>query len=253
MTRKISKGPGKQSRKGRIEAFGFREGQILNDKYEVLSFLGSGWEGEVYLIKERRSGIERAAKCFFPQRNPANKTAIRYARKLHLLRDCPFVIQYASDEQFEYDGITVTMLLSEYVEGEILSSFIARQRGGRLSPFQALHLLYALVTGIEPIHHLGEYHGDLHAENVIVRRYGLGFDLKVLDFIHHDSPKRENMQDDICKLVHIFYESLGGQKHYAKQPREIKEICCGLKRGIVLKKFPRVSALRAHLESMRWS
>ena len=32
--------------------FAFEEGMILARKYEVLSFLGSGWEGEVYLVRE---------------------------------------------------------------------------------------------------------------------------------------------------------------------------------------------------------
>ena len=55
-----------------------------------------------------------------------------------------------------------------------------RQRGRRLSPFEALHLLHALVRGVEEIHAVGEYHGDLHSDNIIVRRRGLGFEVKVV-------------------------------------------------------------------------
>ena len=70
-------------------------------------------------------------------------------------------------------------MLSDFVEGELLSKFLKRQRGGRLSPFQGIHLLHALASGIECIHSLGEYHGDLHTENIIVTRFGLGFERTV--------------------------------------------------------------------------
>jgi hypothetical protein len=85
-----------------------------------------------------------------------------------------------------------------------------------------------------------------------VNRYGLRFDLKILDMFHWSAPKRENMQDDICDLVRIFYDALGGAKRYGKQPKEVKQICCGLKRGLILDKFPTVSSLRQHLETMEW-
>lgn len=228
-------------------------GRVIARRYEVVSLLGAGWEGEVYKVRERGSGIERAAKLFFPQRNPKNRTARRYANKLHKLRDCPIVIQYLMEEFLTVKGVEVTALISEFVEGQMLSEFLRRQRGARLNPFQAAHLLHSLTIGLESIHRQREYHGDLHAENIIVRRYGLKFELKVLDFIHHSAPKRENIQDDICDLVKIFYDSLGGQRFYAKQPPEVKEICCGLRRSLILKKFPRVSQLRSHLETMEWS
>ena len=70
-----------------IDTFNLSEGRILARKYEVISHLGSGWEGEVYKIRERNTGIERAAKLFFPHRNIRNKTSKFYAKKLHQLRE----------------------------------------------------------------------------------------------------------------------------------------------------------------------
>ena len=163
------------------------------------------------------------------------------------------VIQYVTEESLTFHGLAVTVLISEYVEGEVLGEFVRRQPGRCLPPFAALHLLDAIVRGLEPIHRLSEYHGDLHADNVIVCHHGLGFGLKVLDFIHHDSPKRENIQDDIYDSVKLFYNALGGSRTYKNQPAEVKEICCGLRRAAILKRFPRVSRLRTHLETMKWS
>lgn len=235
-----------------IETFDLRPGDVLVGKYEVVSRLGRGWEGEVYLVSELATGIERAAKFFFPRRNPNNRTLNYYARKLHQLRHCPILIQYHTQETMDYEGTPVTFVVSEYVEGEPLSDFLARQPGKRLDPFQAFHLLHALAAGIESIHHLREYHGDLHTDNIIVRRAGLGFDVKLLDLYRWKAPRRVNIQDDVCDLVRIFYDAVGGKARYSKQPPEVKSICCGLKRTLILQKFNTAGQLRQKLETMPW-
>ena len=236
-----------------INSFDLQPGRILARKYEVIELLGAGWEGEVYLIREVATGIERTAKIFFPQRNLKDKSVVFYAKKLHALHHCPVTIQYSSQETIIFRNTPITMLISEYVEGELLSHFIKRQPGKRLSPFTALHLLHSLATGMECIHNSGEYHGDLHCENIIVQRYGLRFDLKLLDMINFGTPKKENLRDDTIDMIHIFYQALGGAQHYSKQPAEIKAICCGLKRSLILKKFKNATQLRQYIETMQWS
>lgn len=242
----------KRAINARVDSFDLAPGRIIGRKYEVLERLGTGWEGEVYKIVEVSTGIERAAKLFYPQRNRRDRAAKLYARKLHKLRHCPIIIQYHTREEFIYRRIPITVLISEYVEGERLSEFVRRQPGHRLQPFPAVHLLYALVKGMEQVHHAREYHGDLHTENVIINRYGLGFDLKLLDLYEWAAPRRENIQTDILDLVRIFYDVLGGARHYSRQPANVKAICSGLRQQLILKKFPTTSRLREHLESMRW-
>ncbi|MFP5505438.1 MAG: protein kinase, partial [Gammaproteobacteria bacterium] len=200
----------------------------------------------------RATGIDRAAKFFFPHRNPRDRTATFYACKLHKLRHCPIVIQYHTQETILYRGVPISFLVSDFVEGDLLSEFLSKQPGKRLSAFQGLHLLHALASGIECIHQMREYHGDLHAENIIVQRYGIGFDLKLLDLFHWGAPKKENIHDDVVDLIRIFYDAIGGKKHYARQPRQIKAICCGLKRTLILKKFRSAGQLREYLENIEW-
>jgi len=50
----------------------------------------------------------------------------------------------------------------------------------------------------------------------------------------------------------VFYEALGGQKHYARQPEEVKAIICGLKSSLILKKFKTAGQLRDYIEHMQW-
>lgn len=236
-----------------IKSFDFEPGRILARKYEVVRKIGQGWEGEVYLIRERETGIDRAAKFFYPCRNQKNLVLKRYAKKLDCLRQCPIVIHYYTQEQITFRRWPVNFLVSEYVEGEQLESFLAKLPGSRLSPFQGLHLLYNLAKGIEQIHAKREYHGDLHSQNIIVQRYGLSFDLKLIDLFHWSHPRPENIRDDVVDMVKIFYESLGGAKYYAKQPDAVKSICCGLKKNLILKKFKNAQKLREHLETMKWN
>lgn len=239
--------------KNLISEFNLTPGRVLAKKFEIVHLLGAGWEGEVYLIKEVATGIERTAKLFFPHRNIKDKSAQFYAMKLHKLRHCPIVIQYSTQDTIIFRNNPVTVLISEYVEGELLRDFILRQPGKRLTAFQSLHLLHSLAVGMECIHSMREYHGDLHSENIIVQRFGLSFDLKLVDMFNSGSPKKQNIHDDTVDMIHIFYEALGGAKHYAKQPQEVKKIVNGLKRTLILKKFRSAGQLRQYLETMEWS
>jgi len=237
----------------RIRTFDLGPGDLLADKYRVQERLGRGWEGEVYLVRELGTGVERSAKLFFPHRNTGGRTARYNARKLHKLRHCPILIQYHTQEAVEHAGQTVTVLVSEYVEGELLTTFLKRQPGGRLDSFQALHLLHAMASGVEDIHISGEYHGDLHASNVIVSRRGLGFEVKLVDLFPRGRASAGAVQDDVCDLVRLLYDCGGGQRTYKRQPPEFKEICCGLKRSLITRKFRTAGELRWHLETMSWS
>jgi len=237
----------------RIDAFDFPPGKVLRNHYEIVTHLGAGWEGEVYLVRELGTGIERTAKFFFPHRNERDKASLFYAKKLHKLRHCPIVIQYYAQDKIIYRGVPITFLISEFVEGELLSNFLERQPGRHLNPFQAVHLLHALAEGIQSIHQLGEYHGDLHSDNIIVQRYGLGFDLKLVDMFHWGASTAQHIHDDVINLIRLFYDALGGAKHYPRQPKVVKEICCGLKRSLILRKFRSAGQLRRYLETMQWS
>jgi hypothetical protein len=67
------------------------------------------------------------------------------------------------------------------------------------------------------------------------------------------SPTRENRRHDVVEAIRVFYEALGGQRHYARQPDVVKAICCGMKRSLILKKFRGAGGLRYHLETLEWN
>lgn len=235
----------------RIESFDFPKGKILQREYEIIEFLGKGWEGEVYLIREISTGIEKVVKFFYPHRNLKCKASKYYARKMHKLRNCDIIIQYHNQGVTNWKGESIVYLISEFIEGSRLTEFVERHPGKRLNYFMGLHFLYALAKGMECVHRMGEYHGDLHQDNIIIQRSGLGFELKLVDLYHLGSA-REHIKEDVTDMIKLFYDILGGEKHYPNHPPEIKDICCGLKHSLILKKFRTAGQLRQYIENMEW-
>ncbi|MEM1262957.1 MAG: serine/threonine protein kinase [Pseudomonadota bacterium] len=235
-----------------MSTFELKAGRILGRRYEVIDLLGAGWEGEVYLVRERFTDIERAVKLFYPERNPKNRVATNYAKKLHRLRECEALIQYLSQEIIRLRGQDVTMLVSEYVEGKMCSAYVDQLPGKRMPEFEALHLTYALASAVAPMHRLREYHGDLHGDNIMVLRRGLRFDIKLLDVFNLGHASKRNIHTDVCDIVRLFYDVLGGRPRYARQRPEIKQVICGLKRSLITRKFPSAEHLKLHLENIVW-
>lgn len=208
-----------------------------------------GWEGEVYRVTEQTTGATRAIKLFHPQRNLQDKRLRRYAQKLEKLRHCSIVMQYHHSEPVRVAGEQRNCLVSEFVEGELLPDYVKRHPGKRLEPFRALHLIHTLSVGLAQIHDQGEYHGDLHAENILLRPRGVFFDVKVLDLYDWSGQASEARRDDIVDLVRILYEITGGRKRYAAQPPAVKDIVRGLRRDLILRRFPTMPRLRRWLET----
>jgi serine/threonine protein kinase len=235
-----------------IKTFGLKPGRLIGGRYVVDGPLGGGWEGEVYRIRERRTGAPRAAKLFFPQRNHDDRAVDFYARKLEQLRACPIVIKYHHSETVRVRGLRVTALISEFVEGVPLEDLIRSRPGRRLPEQEALQILHALALGLEQIHDHNEYHGDLHPGNVLVQRRGVHFGAKLVDLYDFGRPSAANRREDVINAVRLLYDMLGGQKWYARQRPELRWIIAGLKRSIIARRFPTARRLREHLDAFEW-
>jgi len=228
-------------------------GRSLGRQYKVVEFLGNGWEGEVYKVEERSTRILRAAKLFYKHRYLKRKMPhVEYAKKLHKIQACPIVIQYHYQDSVRLKGESVDFLVSDFVDGEVLSEYLARQPDRRMLPFEALHLFYALVQGVEQIHFLGEYHGDIHLDNIMVKRRGLGFDVHLIDLLHLGPSNKMQIQQDVYDLIAVFYELIGGKKYYARMPQAIKQFVLGKKSNLIAKRFKVAGHLRLFLENVEW-
>jgi serine/threonine protein kinase len=235
-----------------VKRFDFPTGRTVAGKYVIERLLGSGWEGEVYAIIERNTGIRRAAKFYYPHRDPLGKAAITYARKLDALRHCTILMQYHHQEVAYVKKKRVVVVISELVEGKKLSEFLQDQPDHRLSTFEALHVLHGLAKGIAPIHARGEYHGDIHDANIMIRRSGIGFDVKLLDFFDLGKPSKSKVRKDVLNLIEVFHATVGGRPAYAGQPKVVKDIIRGLKDSLILARFQSAGDIARHLEALQW-
>ena len=227
-------------------------GRVLANQYIVESLLGRGYEGEVYLVREVLTGAHRAAKIFYPDRNPRNNAATHYAKKLERLRDCSILIQYHHAVQIRLRGQPVSVLISEFVDGMLLPDLLSQYRGKRMPPHEALTVLHAIASGLAELHEKREYHGDLHAGNVLVRRRGVHFDIKLVDMYDRGRANRYHIQQDVCDIVRILYDLVGGRSFYASQPDVIKRICLGLKCTLIIQRYPTAWHLCRHLDTFEW-
>ena len=212
-------------------------GQLLSH-YRVLSRLGAGGMGEVYLAEDLRLGRKLALKIV-SARLAQNEDWLRRfqweARSVSALNHPNVITIYDIGEA---DGRH--FIATEFIDGETLR---ARISAGPLRPALAVELVGQAARGLEAAHALGIVHRDIKPENVMIRRDGL---VKVLDFglaklVADDSPASADVtgafetmkgeilgtvaymspeqargqlvdaRSDVFSLAVVFYEMLSGR------------------------------------------
>jgi serine/threonine protein kinase len=246
MTESVVRGSG-------LAHYNFSPGLVLARKYEVVERVGARHSGELYRLSEQATGIERTAKFFHPRIDPHNRCASHCARKLHRLRHCDILVQYRTQETISVAGRDVTFLVAEAVSGRPLAALAGAARGGHLSWFEALHLLHALALGLEKVHAAGEAHGDLTLDNVLARRRGLAFQVKLLDLNPAAGPRSTEIRDDVLAMMGLFLEVAGGVRALARLPAAVKAVVADLRRAVAEGRYRDAGAVRRHLEELAWS
>ena len=148
-------------------------GQVLSH-YRVISRLGAGGMGEVYLAEDLRLGRKLALKIVSSHLAQDADRLRRFqweARSVSALNH-PNVITIYDIGEAEGQHFIAT----EFIDGETLR---ARLNAGPLPPSLAVDLVVQAARGLEAAHALGIVHRDIKPENVMIRRDGL---LKILDF-----------------------------------------------------------------------
>jgi serine/threonine protein kinase len=150
----------------------FKQGELVGSHYEIISHLGKGGMGEVYLARDQRLG-----------RKVAVKILPRY------LADRPAFIDRLRREALAASGLNHPNILTIYEFGEhgvlhyIVSEFVEgsslREHIGRLSISEALDYAKQIGRALAEAHAAGIVHRDIKPENIMVRPDGF---IKVLDF-----------------------------------------------------------------------
>jgi eukaryotic-like serine/threonine-protein kinase len=142
--------------------------------YQIVSLLGAGGMGRVYLARDARLGRQVALKLLPTQYTQDAERVSRFrteAQAASALNHPNILTIYDVGE----DASTY-FIATEFVEGQTL-----RQRllTGRLTLSETLDITMQIASALEAAHRAGSVHRDVKPENIMVRPDGL---VKVLDF-----------------------------------------------------------------------
>jgi serine/threonine protein kinase len=146
--------------------------------YRVLSLIGSGGMGDVYLAQDTRLGRKVALKMLptsFTRDRERLRRFDREARAVSALNHPNILTLYEIGVALTEAGET-QFIATEFIDGRTLRE---RLGGGRLDLNDALDLAIQIAAALSAAHEEGVIHRDIKPENVMTRRDGI---LKVLDF-----------------------------------------------------------------------
>ena len=140
-------------------------------KYKIVSALGSGGFGTVYLAEDTWLNKKVALKV--PHRQNLNFSELLREPRLLASLNHPNIVAITTAEKQD----DVFFIVMEYVPGETLETIIAT--GGRLDVDRALGYATQIARAVEHAHSQGIIHRDLRPANVLVSEADV---LKVADF-----------------------------------------------------------------------
>ncbi|KAJ3282228.1 Tau-tubulin kinase 2 [Rhizoclosmatium sp. JEL0117] len=163
---------------------------VIKSRWRLLSTLGKGAFGEVYLAHDMLTGEQVAVKIESPAcKKQVLKLEISVMRKL---QDCPYVAQHIGAGRFTWPyapninpnnspSITVDMLPPEHpvysymvmeLLGPNLSELRRKSPSGRFSVATTAILGRQMLRGIQALHEVGILHRDIKPGNFCIRYIG---------------------------------------------------------------------------------
>jgi serine/threonine-protein kinase len=148
----------------------FLLGQTVG-KYQILSNLGSGGFGTVFLARD--AWIDKKVAIKVPHRQGGDFDDLLQEPRLLAAVDHENIVGILTAERV--DG--VFFIVMEYVKGESLEAILDREKSLDLP--RALNYVAQILKGVEHAHEAQILHRDLRPANVLVSASGL---VKVADF-----------------------------------------------------------------------
>src|SRR5262245_31773632 len=148
----------------------FLRGQVIG-KYRILSSLGSGGFGTVYLAED--TWIDKKVALKVPHKQNLDFSEMLKEPRLLASMSHPNIVTVLTAEKQD----DVFFIVMEYVKGETLEHIITRE--GALDLPQALDFTCQMCNAVDHAHRAGILHRDLRPGNMLLTETGM---LKVTDF-----------------------------------------------------------------------
>ena len=155
-------------------------GSIIAERYLVLSKLGEGGMGRVYLAEHVKMGRKSAVKVMNPGAVNDADAISRFNREAaNASRISHQHVAQVYDFGETSDGLIY--LAMEFVEGEALTDVLSRD--GALPPERAGEIVRQTAEALSVAHDMGIVHRDLKPDNIMLAKFRDGSDcVKVVDF-----------------------------------------------------------------------
>jgi serine/threonine-protein kinase len=142
--------------------------------YEIMSLLGAGGMGEVYLAEDSRLGRKVAVKLLTGEFTRDEERVRRFDREARAASalNHPNILTIYETGEVEGGNYIVT----EFIEGQTLRH---RMENTRMEIEAALDVARQVASALSAAHQAGIVHRDIKPENIILRPDGIA---KVLDF-----------------------------------------------------------------------
>ncbi|MBE3143468.1 MAG: UvrD-helicase domain-containing protein [Planctomycetes bacterium] len=173
-------------------------------RFEILSYLGGGRFGDVYLAKDTILGFELAIKV---ARSGVSEMA-SFLQEIQILfsLDHPNILRYKSADIIENRLVLVT----EYIEGKTLRNILRKEV--RLKFEEAEPIIKAIASALDSAHTMNILHRDLKPENIMIDREGR---VRLMDFGLAKFLDKEFTQSIGGTPTYMAPESWRGQIHRA--------------------------------------
>ena len=162
----------------------FFRGQTIG-KYRILSSLGSGGFGTVYLAED--TWIDKKVALKVPHKQNLDFSEMLKEPRLLASMSHPNIVTVLTAEKQD----DVFFIVMEYVPGETLEHLIMRE--GALDLTRALDFSCQICNAVDHAHRAGILHRDLRPGNMLVSETGM---LKVTDFGTSRYPRDRRPRDD---------------------------------------------------------
>ncbi len=230
-------------------------GKVLDNRYELVDFIGKGGMALVYKAVDKRTGHFVAVKILRPEFNQDAEFSARFEREALAAsrmshHNIVNLLDVGQADNMRY-------LVMEYVEGRTLKDVI-RQKGA-LPPTVAAQIGIRILSALSHAHKNGIIHRDIKPQNVLVNKDGLikatdfgiarvaGWDTvspedSVMGSVHYFSPEQAQGKpvtaaSDLYSVGVVLYEMLTGKppfdgdtpvavamQHIGSKARPISEI-----------------------------
>lgn len=135
------------------------------DRYEIITPLGQGGFGAVYLARHRMTGREVALKVSDPHGDPELVARALNEARIAATTRHPSLVDVYDCGSLPDGRIFVAM---ERVEGRSLESILESE--GRITAERAIMMATQVLSALEVVHARGVIHRDIKPSNLLVRR-----------------------------------------------------------------------------------